>query len=37
MQADGFKTLTEGEHVCYNVQDGWKGPAASNVHAVPYA
>jgi CspA family cold shock protein len=28
---DGFKTLAEGQNVSYDVQQGQKGPSASNV------
>ncbi len=28
---DGFKTLTEGQQVSFDVTDGNKGPQASNV------
>ena len=28
---DGFKSLAEGERVSFDVQDGPKGPQASNV------
>ena len=31
IQADGFKTLNEGDRVKFEVVDGPKGPAASNV------
>ena len=31
IQGDGFKTLAEGQKVSYDVQDGPKGPQASNV------
>ncbi len=31
IQSDGFKTLPEGAKVSYDVQDGPKGPQASNV------
>ncbi|ABU74309.1 MULTISPECIES: transcription antiterminator/RNA stability regulator CspE [Vibrio] len=29
--ADGFKTLTEGQKVSFNVEDGKKGPQATEV------
>ncbi|XOF33182.1 MAG: cold-shock protein [Candidatus Electrothrix sp. YB6] len=31
IQAQGFKTLHEGQRVSFDVVDGPKGPAASNV------
>jgi CspA family cold shock protein len=31
IQADGFKSLQEGARVSFEVVDGPKGPAASNV------
>ncbi|VAW86343.1 Cold shock protein of CSP family [hydrothermal vent metagenome] len=31
IQSEGFKTLPEGAKVSYDVQDGPKGPQASNV------
>jgi len=31
IQGDGFKTLTEGQSVSFDVEDGPKGPQASNV------
>lgn len=34
IQGDGFKTLTEGQNVEFEVQDSQKGPAAINVLAV---
>ena len=33
IQADGFKVLTEGQSVSFNVEDGPKGPQATNVTA----
>lgn len=34
IQADGFRSLTEGQRVEYEVTQGEKGPAAQNVRAV---
>jgi CspA family cold shock protein len=31
IQADGFRTLAEGQAVTFDVEDGPKGPQASNV------
>lgn len=31
IQADGFKSLAEGERVSYNIVKGQKGPAAEKV------
>ena len=31
IQADGFKTLNEGEEVEFDLEQGQKGPAAGNV------
>ena len=31
IQAEGFKSLTEGARVSFEVTDGAKGPAATNV------
>lgn len=33
IQGSGFKTLTEGQAVSFDVEDGPKGPQASNVEA----
>lgn len=34
IMADGFKTLAEGDVVEFSVEDGPKGPAATNVEVV---
>ncbi len=31
IQSEGFKSLKEGDKVSFDVEDGQKGPAASNV------
>ena len=31
IQADGFRTLNEGQRVRFDIQQGNKGPAAENV------
>ena len=33
IQAEGFKALAEGQSVTFNVEDGPKGPQATNVVA----
>lgn len=33
IQGSGFRTLTEGQRVTFEVQDTPKGPAAANVNA----
>jgi len=33
IQSDGFKSLSEGERVTFDVEQGQKGPAAVNVVA----
>ena len=33
IQSDGFKTLTEGQQVRFDVTEGQKGPQAENVVA----
>jgi CspA family cold shock protein len=34
IQAEGFKTLTEGQKVEFTVTEGQKGPQAENVTAI---
>ena len=34
IQADGFRTLAEGDRVSYEMVQGKKGPAAENVQKV---
>ncbi|HHJ3138805.1 TPA: cold-shock protein [Enterococcus faecium] len=31
IQVDGFKTLEEGQAVSYDVEDGQRGPQATNI------
>ncbi|AKP66814.1 cold-shock protein [Companilactobacillus ginsenosidimutans] len=31
IQGDGFKTLDEGQHVTFDVEDGERGPQAANI------
>ena len=35
IQAEGFRSLAEGQKVTYEVQQGPKGPQASDVKPVP--
>lgn len=34
INADGFKSLSEGDQVSFSVEDGPKGPSATNVTVV---
>jgi CspA family cold shock protein len=34
IQSTGYKTLTQGQRVQFEVQEGPKGPAASNVRGI---
>ncbi|CAL4322648.1 Cold shock-like protein CspE [Buchnera aphidicola (Eriosoma lanigerum)] len=34
IQGNGFKTLSEGQNVEFEIQDGQKGPAAINVFSI---
>ncbi|MCK4534198.1 MAG: cold-shock protein, partial [Syntrophobacterales bacterium] len=34
IQAEGFKSLQEGQRVTFDVEQGQKGPAAANVRAL---
>jgi CspA family cold shock protein len=34
IQASGFRTLSEGQRVSFDVQQGQKGPSAENVRPV---
>jgi len=34
IQAGGFKTLTEGQRVSFDITEGKKGPAAENVKSL---
>jgi cold shock protein len=34
IQSDGFKTLSEGDRVTFEIEQGQKGPAAANVKRI---
>ncbi|NIH16814.1 MAG: transcription antiterminator/RNA stability regulator CspE [Buchnera aphidicola (Periphyllus lyropictus)] len=34
IQGEGFKTLSEGQNVEFEIQEGQKGPSAVNVFAI---
>lgn len=34
IQGDGFKTLTEGQEVQFDIEQGQKGPQANNVTVI---
>ena len=34
IQSSGFKTLTEGQRVSFDIEPGKKGPAAANVKSL---
>ena len=34
IKSDGFKSLREGDHVTFDIEQGQKGPAAVNVTVV---
>jgi cold shock protein len=34
IQASGFKTLNEGQHVSFDITEGPKGPSAENVKSL---
>ena len=34
IKGEGFKSLTEGQHVQFEIEEGSRGPAAANVEKV---
>ncbi|MGV3537268.1 cold shock domain-containing protein, partial [Streptococcus agalactiae] len=34
IKVDGFKTLEEGQKVTFDIQDGQRGPQATNINLV---
>ena len=34
INADGFKSLSEGDRVTFNIEQGQKGPSAANVTVI---
>ncbi|MHC0038932.1 cold-shock protein [Pseudoneobacillus sp. C159] len=34
IQGEGFKTLDEGQEVTFDIENGQRGPQATNVHKV---
>ena len=36
IQTEGYKTLNEGQRVSFEIEQGQKGPQATNVHVMQY-